>query len=55
MKTVLLTIAIVLVCVLIMSFRVLFVKGGRFPDSHVGHSKALRSKGIGCASDSRNN
>ncbi|EJW95104.1 hypothetical protein EVA_16790 [gut metagenome] len=26
-----------------------FVKGGRFPNSHVSGSKAMRDRGIGCA------
>lgn len=50
MKTVFLSIAIVLICVLLLGVRVFFVKGGRFPDGHIGHSKAMRERGIGCAS-----
>ncbi|MCH5221890.1 MAG: hypothetical protein J1F05_06165 [Muribaculaceae bacterium] len=51
MKTIILSIAVVLVCVILLGVRVLFVKGGRFPDGHVSHSKALREKGFGCASE----
>lgn len=52
MKTVILAIAALLVCVLLLGVKVLFVKGASFPSGHVGHSAALRSKGIGCASES---
>lgn len=50
MKTVLLAIALTLVCVLLLGVKVLFVKGGRFPSGHIGHSKELSRKGIHCAS-----
>lgn len=49
MATFILSIATVLVCVLLLGIRVLFVKGGRFPDGHAGSIPALRKKGIGCA------
>jgi hypothetical protein len=32
-----------------MSIRVILKKDGRFPDMHVGNSKALKEKGIYCA------
>ncbi|MCM1066553.1 MAG: hypothetical protein NC418_03145 [Muribaculaceae bacterium] len=51
MKTVVLAIVIVLVCVVLLGVKVLFVKGARFPSGHVGSSEALRRKGIGCASE----
>ena len=34
--------------VLIMSFRLLFVSGGKFPDNRIGHSKKMRKMGIYC-------
>ena len=49
MKVAILAIVTVLVSVVLLGVRVLFVKGGRFPDGHAGHSSALRRKGIGCA------
>ncbi|MDE5661690.1 MAG: hypothetical protein K2F91_09655 [Muribaculaceae bacterium] len=52
MKIVILSIAIVLVCVLLLGVRVLFVKGGKFPDGHIGHSGEMRRRGIRCAHDS---
>ncbi len=48
MKVVLCTITLLLVCVILLGVRVLFVRGGKFPDSHAHSSEALRKKGIGC-------
>lgn len=42
-------ILIVLVAVLLLGFRIFFVKGGRFPNIHIGGSKAMKDRGIGCA------
>lgn len=47
MKTVALTIVLLLICVVLLGVKVLFIKGARFPS---GHTAALRKKGIGCAS-----
>ncbi len=52
MKTLILTIALVLISVLLLGVKVLFVKGSSFPTGHVSHSEALRKRGIGCASSS---
>jgi hypothetical protein len=46
---ILLTVVILIVCIVLMSIRVILKKDGRFPDMHVGNSKALREKGIYCA------
>lgn len=43
------TVVIILVCVALMSVRVILKKGGQFSSAHVGDSKALRKKGIYCA------
>lgn len=48
MKTVILTIVLVLISVLLLGVKVLFVKGGRFPSGHAHDIPALRDKGIGC-------
>lgn len=42
-------IAILLVCVILMSIRVILEKNGRFPNTHIGNNKALRKQGIHCA------
>lgn len=49
-KILLLTLGIVLLAVLLLGIRVFFVKGGRFPNTHIEGNKALRKKGIHCAS-----
>ncbi len=53
MKTVLLTIIMVLVSVVLLGVKVLFVKGGRFPSGHAGSQPELRRRGIGCAHEER--
>jgi hypothetical protein len=37
------------IAVLLLGIRVFFVKGGKFPNSHIEGNKALRDKGICCA------
>ena len=48
LDTLLLVLLIVGVSVLLLGVRVFFVKGGKFPNTHVSGNKALRKKGIGC-------
>lgn len=45
---VLITLLIVAISVLLLGVKVFFVKGGRFPNSHVSGNKAMRKRGIGC-------
>lgn len=47
--TLLITVFIVLLCVLLMSVKVLLTKKGQFPSSHVDANKPLREKGLRCA------
>ncbi len=53
MKVILLSIAIVGVCVLLLGIKVFFVPGARFPSGHIHEHAALRRRGITCASESR--
>ena len=46
--TLLLTLLILIVAVALLSVKVIVKKGGRFPNTHVSGSKALRDKGITC-------
>lgn len=46
--SVLLILLIVAISVLLLGVKVFFVKNGRFPNSHVSGSKAMRQRGIGC-------
>ena len=48
LDTILITLLIVAICVLLLGVKVFFVRGGRFPNTHVSGNKALRDKGIGC-------
>lgn len=48
LHTILITLLIVAICVALLGVKVFFVKGGRFPNSHVSGSKAMRDRGIGC-------
>ncbi len=47
-KVILLTLIIVAVAVILLCVRVLLVKNGRFRSMHIGDSKAMRQRGIGC-------
>ena len=48
LETILIAVLIVALCVGLLGVRIFFVKGGKFPNSHVSGSKALRKRGIGC-------
>ncbi len=47
--TLILTLIIVGLAVLLLGVRIFFVKGGRFPNIHIGGNKAMRERGISCA------
>ena len=51
MKLLLLSIVLVAVAVLLLSFKVLLVKGSKFPSGHVHDNPELRKRGIGCHRD----
>ena len=48
LKTILITMLIVAICIALLSVKILFQKNGRFPNTHVSGSKAMRKRGIGC-------
>ena len=48
LKTILITVLIVAICMALLSVKILFKKNGRFPNTHVSGSKAMRERGIGC-------
>ena len=48
LKTILITMLIVAICIALLSVKILFKKNGRFPNPHVSGSKAMRKRGIGC-------
>lgn len=51
MKLLLVTIAFIALATALLGVKVFFVKGGRFPNSHIHGNKAMRDRGITCARD----
>ena len=49
LKVVLLAVALLGIGLLGMAVRIVFFKGGEFPNTHVGGNKRLKSEGIHCA------
>ena len=47
-KVFLLTTAFVAICMVLLAITILIKKNGRFPNTHVGGSKAMRQRGIKC-------
>ena len=47
-KTLLFTLLIIAICVALLAIKVIIKKNGRFPNTHVGGSKAMRKRGIKC-------
>lgn len=43
------TLVLLLIGVMAMAFKPLFLKGGKFPNIHIGGSKELKRRGITCA------
>ncbi len=48
-KTLLLGIAILFIAIMLMGIKVFFTQKGEFPNTHIGGSKAMRDRGISCA------
>lgn len=48
LKTLLITLLIVAICIALLSVKIIFKKNGRFPNTHVSGNKAMRKRGIGC-------
>ena len=48
-NVILAAILILISCMVLLCVRVILKKDGRFPDTHVDSSPALRKKGIACA------
>jgi len=46
--TLLTSLLIVAICIVLLAVKIVFVRGGKFPNTHVSGSKAMREKGIGC-------
>ncbi len=48
LKIVLIAIALISTAVLALSIRIVLVKGGKFPETHVSRNLAMKKKGIVC-------
>lgn len=49
LKELIYCVAIIAICVVLLSVRVIFKKNGRFVKTHVSSSKAMRDRGVTCA------
>lgn len=49
LKVVFLAIVVLLLVVVGLAIQILFRKGGKFPDTHIGSNKYMKSKGVTCA------
>ena len=49
LKTILITMLIVAICIALLSVKIILEKNGRFPNIHVGGNKEMQKRGIGCA------
>ncbi len=54
-KVALITILLVGISVLLLGVRVFFIKGGKFPNTHIHNNPALKEKGITCVTDELKN
>ncbi len=54
-KIILYTLLIVALSIILLSIRVILVKNGRFSSKHISQSKAMRDRGIGCATSQHRN
>jgi hypothetical protein len=49
LKVILLAIVIMALVMVGLAIQILFKKGGKFPNTHIGSNKYLKSQGISCA------
>lgn len=49
LQTLIISCIVIAVAFLLLGIRIFFIKGGKFPNTHVSGNKALREKGITCA------
>lgn len=48
LETLFIALAIIAVSMVLLSIKLLIKKHGRFPNTHIGHSPAMRKRGIMC-------
>jgi len=49
LKVVLLTVVLMVFVVLGLALQILFKKGGKFPDTHIGSNEYMKANGVTCA------
>jgi hypothetical protein len=49
MSLIFISIALIALCVFLLSFNIIFRKEGKFPDTEIGHNKEMRKLGLMCA------
>lgn len=49
LKAVFIAIILLVIAFLLLGIQIIFTKNGKFPNTHIGASKAMRERGIGCA------
>lgn len=47
--SIVLPLIILFIAVMLLGIKIFFTKQGKFPNTHIGGSKALKNKGISCA------
>ena len=48
-ETILISFAIIAISVLLLGVKMIFIKGGKFPNTHVSGNPKMRECGVGCA------
>lgn len=48
-KLLIITLVVLLISVAFLGIRMLVKKDGRFPDTHIGHNREMKKRGIKCA------
>jgi len=49
LNAILISAVLLFIAVLLLGIRIFFVKNGKFPNTHIGGSKAMHDRGVGCA------
>lgn len=51
MKILILTLILLFLAIVLLGVKVFFIKGGRFPNTHIHDNPEMRKRGIKCARD----
>ena len=52
MATLVIVIVLIALAVMLLGVKIFFVKGGRFPNTHIHDNAEMKKRGISCARDS---